>query len=257
MNLRERTLAGAHLFVVPTQPSMSERAYEGTELDLFAKAVRWKDYWLRLIEPYVSGHTLEVGSGCGNNTLMLSELGSFPITCMEPDPGLVDRLTELLDEHSLLARCSVRTGTTADLNESDVFDTIVYLDVLEHIEDDREELRRIASHLSGGGALIVLSPAYDFLFSPFDTAIGHHRRYTSAKLRNIAPPGLVETKMCYLDSVGLSASLVNRMFLRQSMPTAEQLRVWDQLLVPMSRVVDPLIFHAFGKTILAVWRKSE
>ena len=62
-------------------------------------------------------------------------------------------------------------------------------------------------------------------------------------------------KVIYLDSVGLLASLSNRAMLRQHMPTARQIAIWDRLMVPMSRLLDPLLFHRLGKSVLAVWRK--
>jgi len=56
--------------------------------------------------------------------------------------------------------------------------------------------------------------------------------------------------------VGLSASAANRLFLSQSMPTAGQIATWDRLMIPLSRIVDPLLGHRLGKTAVAVWRKT-
>jgi hypothetical protein len=61
--------------------------------------------------------------------------------------------------------------------------------------------------------------------------------------------------MRYLDSVGLAASLANRTLLRQSIPTARQIMIWDRLMVPMSRILDPLLGYRAGKSILAVWSR--
>ena len=73
----------------------------------------------------------------------------------------------------------------------------------------------------------------------------------------ISPAGL-ELELCrYLDSVGLAASIANLAWLSQSMPTTGQLRFWDTLLVPASRVIDRLLLHSIGKSILAVWRKAR
>ena len=145
-------------------------------------------------------------------------------------------------------------GDLSTLDSSRLFDAILYIDVLEHIEDDSAELRRAAAHLSPGGALIVLSPAHPFLYTPFDQAIGHYRRYTRQSLRAAAPRNLRRDKLIYLDSVGMLASLANRLLLDQSMPTAAQIHIWDTYLVPCSRVMDPLFFGAVGKSVLGVWR---
>jgi hypothetical protein len=59
--------------------------------------------------------------------------------------------------------------------------------------------------------------------------------------------------MEYLDSAGLLASAMNRFILRQSAPTLRQILLWDRVMIPVSKVVDPLLRHRFGKSIMAVW----
>jgi SAM-dependent methyltransferase len=146
----------------------------------------------------------------------------------------------------------VEVGTIRGLEEAS-FDTILYVDVLEHIEDDRGELERAAARLRPGGRLVVLAPAHQWLFSPFDSAIGHFRRYTKRSLRELAPPGLELTRLRYLDSVGLLASGANRFLLKSSSPNLGQIRFWDRVLVRASRMVDPLLAYSVGKSVLSVW----
>src|SRR5208282_6876753 len=144
-------------------------------------------------------------------------------------------------------------GTLDSLGDQQ-FDTIIYIDVLEHINEDREELNHAAMHLRPGGRLIVLSPAHQRLFTPFDAAIGHFRRYNRAMLRSISPPSLRLEQLIYLDSAGLVLSIANLLLLRQTMPTKAQLRIWDRWVVPVSRVLDRCLFNSVGKSILAIWR---
>jgi hypothetical protein len=119
-------------------------------------------------------------------------------------------------------------------------------------------MTRAAGHLRAGGHLIVLSPAWPFLFSPFDSAIGHYRRYTRASLRSAArPAGLAEKEMIYLDCAGMLASAANRLLLRSSMPTLEQILLWDRRLVPVSERIDRLFGEHIGKTIVGVWEKPD
>jgi hypothetical protein len=126
---------------------------------------------------------------------------------------------------------------------------------LEHLDDDRGELKRASQFLNSGGRLIVLSPAHNWLFSPFDAAIGHRRRYTRQSLAAVAPPGIKRLALRYLDAAGLPTSLMNRLLLRQSMPTAKQLWFWDRYLIPISRVLDPVLAYRIGKSVLGVWAK--
>jgi SAM-dependent methyltransferase len=233
---------------------MSELNYVGSELDLFAAVWNWKAYWSGQIRPFLSGDILEVGAGIGSNTRFLDPGGAERWVCLDPDPELIVRLVEkfgtVLPRRAYEAVC----GTLESL-AGQQFDTIIYIDVLEHIDNDREELNRAASHLRPGGHLIVLSPAHQRLFSPFDAAIGHFRRYNRPMLRTISPASLRLERMRYLDCAGLILSAANRLLLRQSMPTKAQLRFWDHWIVPLSRVLDKLLLYSVGKTIIAVWSK--
>ena len=234
---------------------MGEFKYVGSELRLFADMRNWKEYSSRQLRPFLTGDILEVGAGIGSNTRYLDCGGNGRWVCLEPDPDLHGQLVR-----NLAARQSGRPyetvcGTLKSITGQQ-FDTIVYIEVLEHISDDRDELSRAASHLKPGGHLVVLSPACQFVFSPFDVAIGHHRRYNRAMLRAIAPPGLRLEAMKYLDCAGLILSAGNAFLLRQSMPTRPQLLFWDRWMVPLSRVLDRLLLNSVGKTIMAVWRKQ-
>ena len=127
--------------------------------------------------------------------------------------------------------------------------------MLEHIQEDAAELSRAAKHLLPGGRLVILSPAHQWLFTPFDARIGHFRRYNKRTLLATRPAGLELERICYLDCVGLLASLANRLLLRSAMPTRGQIGLWDGWMVPVSRVLDPLTGHAFGKSIVAVFTR--
>ena len=73
--------------------------------------------------------------------------------------------------------------------------------------------------------------------------------------REIAPPGLDSVRLAYLDAIGLLASLGNKLVLRRSMPNPGQIAVWDKIMVPLSRLVDPILGHTVGKSVLGIWRK--
>jgi SAM-dependent methyltransferase len=233
---------------------MPEFTYVGSELDLFAAATRWKAYWSSQIRPYIKGDVLEVGAGLGSNTPFLDSGKNRRWVCLEPDAELVATLSENQKKRGEAPR-EIIQGTLADLDADQKFDTLVYIDVLEHIENDGEELRAAAARLRDGGRIVVLSPAHPWLFTPFDAAIGHYRRYTRRSLRSISPHGLRVERLFYLDSAGMLLSMGNRLLLRQSMPTKAQLHVWDTYVVPVSRVLDPCLLNLIGKTVVGVWRR--
>jgi SAM-dependent methyltransferase len=233
---------------------MTEFKYVGSELDLFAAARNWKAYWASQVKPFIRGDVAEVGAGIGSNTPTLDDGGGGRWVCLEPDPALLSELAKKLASEPGRRPCETVCGTLQSL-AGQQFDTIVYIDVLEHIENDGAELAEADAHLRPGGHLIVLSPAHQVLYSPFDAAIGHFRRYSRSSLQAVSPAGLIPVRVRYLDSVGFFASLANSLFLRQSMPKKSQLQVWDNWMVPVSRILDKVLGYSAGKTVIGIWRK--
>lgn len=231
---------------------MSDYSYVGTELDVFALAVNWKRYFGDLISPYLRGRVLEVGAGLGETTRALLGPGLDSWLCLEPDPLLAARL----------ATGPFPTGPCPEIVVGDIssvsidrrFDTIVYVDVLEHIRDDAGELRKARRLLAPGGHLVVLSPAFQFLFSEFDRSIGHERRYTRKTLGAVMPADLAPVLTLYADCIGMLLSLSNRLLLRASTPKRSQILFWDRRIIPLSRLFDPLFRHYAGRSIIAVYR---
>ncbi len=236
--------------------SRAEFSYGGGELELFRRAENWKRYFAAQLEGFLVGDVIEVGAGVGGTTHALCNSRVRSWTALEPDRQAARQIEALLAERPLAAPSRIVVGGVTALPADAVFDAAVYADVLEHIEDDREELLRCACRLRPGGALCVLSPAHAWLFSPFDAAIGHHRRYSRASLARLTPAGASLVLLRYLDSAGLFASLGNRLLLRQSLPTERQILFWDRRLVPLSRGLDPLTGYRLGKSVLAVWRMA-
>ena len=225
-------------------------AYPGDELELFAGAVNWKAYWSERIAGYISGDVLEVGAGIGANTGLLRKDVHGRWMCLEPDCDLFQHLVAGV---ASFAEC--RNGTIDVIDDTDRFDTILYLDVLEHIEDHAGEVAKAAARLKPGGHLVMLGPAHRFLWSPFDAHVGHVRRYSRGNLPEVDASQLALVHTEYLDSVGICASFANRVLLRSGMPTRGQIQMWDRYMVPVSRVLDPLTGRNLGKSLLAVWRK--
>jgi hypothetical protein len=235
---------------------MTSFTYVGGELDLFAAATNWKAYFRSHLELYLGREVLEVGAGLGGTTRLLCRGRERRWVCLEPDAGLAERLAESIRDGELPPICEGVIGTVEQIEGRAEFDTLLYIDVLEHIPDDRGELVRAAQCVQSGGHVLVLAPAHPSLYTPFDQAIGHCRRYTKKTLAAITPDSLELERLFYLDSVGLLASLGNRLLLKSAMPTARQIAVWDKFLVRMSRVVDPLLAYSVGKSVVGIWRKK-
>jgi SAM-dependent methyltransferase len=228
-----------------------EYSYVGTELDLFSEATNWKSYWAERLRPFVRGDVLDVGAGLGATFEFLNEAAAA-WTCLEPDPQLARRIQQRFGSHPRAPR--VLTGDTSILSAGACFDAVLYIDVLEHIEDDRGEVERAMGLLRSGGSLIVLSPAHPLLYSPFDASVGHFRRYTARAIRALTPPGMSLTTLFFLDGLGAFASLFARMARRKE-PTKAQIRTWDRLIVPASRVTDLVTRHFVGRSVVAIWTR--
>lgn len=234
---------------------MENYKYIGSELELFSNALNWKMYFMSKIKNFINGNVLEVGAGLGSNSKYISKSNYETLTCLEPDDSM---FKYLCNQSDLLRIKDMKflNGTLSTLSTEYLYDTIIYLDVLEHIENDREELEIAYKLLNPQGHLIILSPAHQWLYTPFDASIGHFRRYSKATLKQVVPKKLEIVKLHYLDSMGLFASLANKLLLKQRMPTINQIAFWDKFIIRFSRVLDFLIMFSLGKSVLFIGKKS-
>jgi ubiquinone/menaquinone biosynthesis C-methylase UbiE len=230
--------------------------YPGEELFLFENAVTWKKYFASKICPYIKGNVLEVGAGIGETTKYLLNSEVRQCTCLEPDASLFNTLNKKLETGQLPGNCKALHGSIKDLPGSCEFDTIIYIDVLEHIKDDHVEINQSLPFLKNGGTLIILSPAYQFLYTNFDKSIGHYRRYTKKTLlKTINSPNLLLKRMFYLDSTGVILLLLNKYLIKKKYPSTKDVRLWQSFFVPLSKVMDKILFYKFGKSIIGIWQK--
>jgi ubiquinone/menaquinone biosynthesis C-methylase UbiE len=234
---------------------MSEIHYAGKELELFQHASLWKNYFSGIIRPYLGKTVLEVGAGIGSTTGHLCTINQEEWICLEPDLLMFRELTRKIGANELPFACSALHGTVDQLQPGKQFSSIIYIDVLEHIDQDRVELEKAVKFLEPGGHLIVLVPAHQCLFSAFDREIGHHRRYNKRSIKEIIPSGLRLHDLRFLDSVGLLASLANKYILKKAYPTLRQIKFWDRVLVLMSKVTDPLLGYRVGRSLLVISKR--
>ncbi|MGE3261687.1 MAG: class I SAM-dependent methyltransferase [Bacteriovoracia bacterium] len=223
-------------------------SYQGTELALFGGATNWKKYFARALAPYIRGDVLEVGAGTGATTAPLQKSGAAfrSWTCLEPDTALLGKIS---------APAVLIAGNIGGLPAARRYDSILYIDVLEHIRDDRVEIEAASGHLNPGGRLIILAPAHQKLFSEFDRALGHHRRYNREALTKLVPPTLEVENGFYLDSAGLCASAANSFLLRSAHPRPAQIWFWDKILIPLSILLDKITARRLGKSVVMIAKK--
>jgi SAM-dependent methyltransferase len=232
-------------------------SYSGNELEAFSAATNWKAYWSSQIAPYIGKNVLELGAGIGATAIALNQRNYDYWLALEPDKIMCERIEAKLIHGEFPSAYKIRHGTSNTLARDELFDTILYIDVLEHIEQDKEELERVSDHLIDGGHIIIVAPAHDFLYTEFDRKIGHYRRYNSKMLRKIIPTDAKIHAMYYLDSVGMLASIANKIFLKSDTPSLPQIKFWDQFMVRISRWVDRILLHRLGKSIICIIKKPN
>ena len=224
--------------------------YPGAELDSFDKAVIWGKYIFLKIKKFIKGDTLEVGAGIGSFTNNYKNI-SNQITLSEVDEDNFRVLKEKFKNTNY--RFSNRTTKNIDTN----FDTIMYLNVLEHIKEDYEEIKNAFEKLNNDGHLIILVPAHNRLYSKFDKAVGHFRRYEKDFFKNINIENAKLEQLIYLDSLGYFLYYLNRIFFKEEIyPSKLKIFIWDKIFTPLSYILDKILMYKFGKNILYVIKKS-
>ena len=192
---------------------------------------------------------LEVGAGIGSFTKNYEKLVS-KLTLSEIDPHNLSVIKKKFSS----SKFSFTNKFTKDLDEN--FDTIMYLNVLEHIKDDTEEINRAFKKLKKNGHLVILVPAHNKLYSKFDEAVGHFKRYEIDFFKQINIENSKKQKLIYLDSMGYFLYFLNKLFFKEEVyPSKFKILVWDKLFTPITFIVDRLLMYKFGKNILYVIQK--
>lgn len=234
---------------------MSERpsTYPGKELEALSVAVNYHRWIVRRIEPYLGETVAEVGAGVGSVSQLLLEQDIGRLIAFEPSSNMYPFLAENLAGER-------RAETINDFFDARYapggLDSVLYINVLEHIEDDRAELRRALDALKPGGHLVIFVPALAWLYSDFDSQIGHFRRYTRSGLRKlVTDAGFVVREAGYFDIAGILPWFVYFVLLRRSI-NAGSVSLYDKLVVPVMRIVEGVIPPPVGKNVLLIARKE-
>jgi len=220
-----------------------------TTLDSLDGARNYAEWILELIEPHLGDEVLEVGAGHGTFTEMLARKAKRVVAC-DLSERCADRLRERFsgDEHVEVLHGSIDSADTHG-----PFDSVVLINVLEHIEDDDGALRDARSLLKRGGRVVLWVPAFSFLYSDFDRKIGHHRRYGRTRLRTqLADVGYEVRTVSYVNAIGAVAWLVLARFLRRTPTDSAPVRVFDKYFVPVLKRLERRWRPPFGQSVLAI-----
>lgn len=223
-------------------------------LDRMADAGNYNGWLLERARPFVGRHILDFGAGIGTFTAALAERSD--VVAVEPDPHFVPRLRERFAGHEQVTVVEGDSSWLADGEPRGSFDTVLCLNVLEHIREHELVLRGFFDRLSPGGHLLVLVPAHNALYGEIDRSVGHERRYSRRALRSVLErTGFEPADVRYVNPLGALGWLVSSRMLRRSQVPAGPLRAYD-LLVPALRRLDRLPLP-FGLSVWAVARRVK
>jgi SAM-dependent methyltransferase len=211
---------------------------------------RYNTWMFEQIAPHVGDRVLEVGSGIGNMSAFMQDRTRLALT------DVSDEYLALLRE-----RFGEREGVSVDhwdLNDdapaslpAGGFDTVICLNVLEHIREDKAALERMRELLAPGGKLVLLVPAHQLLFNGFDEGLSHFRRYDKPGLSKLlAETGFRVRQTWYFNFLGAIGWFVNGNLLRKKILPTGQMKLFD-LLVPLLKL-ERLVPLPFGISVIAV-----
>lgn len=233
----------------PASRAESEDAVGAATLTRLAAAPRYNRWMFERLRPWLGDRVLEVGSGIGNLSAFLIDRSRLVLS--DTDPRYLERLRQRFAGNEQVAVVSLRLPTFHPELVPERFDTIICLNVLEHVREDRLSLATLFRLLQPGGRLILLVPALPAIYGALDRALGHFRRYTPAELRRkYAEAGFRMRHLEYFNLAGIPGWWFTGRVLKRDLIPAASLR-WFDALVPLFRL-ERFLPWRIGQSVIAI-----
>ena len=168
---------------------------------------------------------------------------------VEPDPAYCRRHRAQFPSHEVLE------GTAAAVPPDSSWDSVLSINVLEHIRDDETELKRYARLLRDRcGALCLFVPARPEIYAPIDKDFGHFRRYTRTELRSkLTTAGFEVHQLHYFNFVGYFAWWLNFCLLKKRAFEREKVRLFDRMIFPVTNTLESKVLRPpFGQSLVVI-----
>jgi len=227
--------------------------YPGRELEAMGSANHYRRWIVDSVAPYLGRDVAEVGAGIGSISSLLLAKPIDRLTAFEPSDNMYPHLAAAVAGD---ARARSIHGLFGPEQAGRGYDSVVYINVLEHVEHEREELDRAREALRPGGHLLVFVPALAWLFSAFDREVGHFRRYSLPGLERVVEHANFEiVHSRYFDFAGVLPWYVYFTLMGRSMSRGS-VSLYDHVVIPPMRVVEGIVRPPIGKNILLVARRN-
>ncbi|MFM9910861.1 MAG: class I SAM-dependent methyltransferase [Chitinophagaceae bacterium] len=228
-------------------------------LSIISSANRFNRWMYDQIKPYIIDEVLEVGSGIGNLSRFLIEEG-HQTTLSDYNLDYAKTLKCLYEFDDRVSEILTIDLQDPDfdqtyMNYKEKFNSIVMLNVIEHLENDHDAIRNCRFLLKNSGNLIILAPSYQFLFCRLDKELGHFRRYTKSTLSHLLKKEkfkLVSKK--HFNFLGIFGWLITGKLIAKNQIGKNEMSAFDKL-VPIARIMDKIIFNKAGLSVVVISKK--
>jgi 2-polyprenyl-3-methyl-5-hydroxy-6-metoxy-1,4-benzoquinol methylase len=228
-------------------------------LELFSNAEAFNKWLFNSVAPFCSGNILEIGSGIGNLSKFLIE--KFEKVALS---DMRNEYCEILNE-KFATHQNFKIAYQIDLSLTDFeninssllnkFDTVIALNVIEHIGNDLLAIENCKKMLKDQGRLIILVPAYQSLFNSLDSMLYHYKRYTKKSLSLLLKnAGLNIVHSQYFNFAGILGWWYSGTVLKKKIITGHQLSLFNKL-IPIFRFIDKLILYKWGLSVIVISEK--
>jgi len=238
--------------------TQTQKQYAADDLETMSGAVRYQRHIFGLVRPHLGSHVLEVGCGIGTMSRQILDTNqALQLVCIEPNANCARRASEELNGQP---RVAIRTVHLEECVRTDLqaerFDTIVCVNVLEHIEDDVQALTLFREVVAAtNGKVLIFVPAVQRIYGPHDAALGHHRRYSRGSLTAaFTAAGLVTESIRYTNPIGLLGWMYNLYVSGNTEHTSGQVRLFDRLVAPWALPLERVVSPPIGLSLFAVGR---
>ena len=222
-------------------------------LEIMSAAPRYNAWMYDVVAPFVGKRVLEVGSGIGNMSELILARRPARLVLTDLDPFYRERLAERFSDRPevRIDRLELPDPTARERFASERIDTIIALNVVEHIEDDVGALATMREILIPGGRIVILVPALQAIYGEMDRALGHYRRYGKGSLARIfRAAGFRVEQMLWFNRVGVAGWWFNGRIRRVTRIPLDQLKRFDAI-VPWLRV-ERFVPLPFGQSVIGV-----